>query len=370
MPTFPEYEQYDAVGLAELVAGGEISPLELVEAAIERIEKLNPALNAVIVKHYERARSIAAAGEIAGPFRGVPFLTKDLAMVAGDVASFGSVFFRDFRPDVTDEYQKRASAAGLISLGRTSSPEFGLLPTTEPILHGPTRNPWALERSSGGSSGGSAVATAARMVPMAHASDGGGSIRIPASACGVFGFKPSRGLMPRFPGSAADYLSVDLAVSRSVRDIAVLLDATHGAVPGSAYQAPGPQQPFSTAPGSGPRPLLIAFSTVDHRGAVASTDNIAAIDATAETLAELGHEVVEASPEIDGQALAEAFIVVWESLAESIFTIIMGEASKQRAGAILKRILGEWRAMKVIAWLDKRKSGRDGFEPFTWGLAD
>lgn len=370
MSSFPEYEQYDGVGLAELVRKGEVSAVELVEAAIDRIERLNPRLNAVVVKNYDRARSLAASNPRNGPFAGVPFLTKDLAMVAGDLTSFGSVFFREFRPEVTDEYQKRAAAAGLISLGRTSSPEFGLLPTTESTLHGPTRNPWDPEYSSGGSSGGSAAATAARMVPMAHASDGGGSIRIPASACGVFGFKPTRGLMPRFPGSAADYLSVDLAVTRTVRDTAVLLDATCGAVPGSVYQTAAPLHPFSAAPESNPRPLRIAFSTVDHRGAVASDDTVAAVTDAADTLAGLGHQLVEASPAIDGQALAEAFIVVWESLAESIFTIIMAEASKQRAGALLKATLGEWRAMKVIASLDKRKSGKAAFEPFTWALAD
>lgn len=368
--SFPEYEQFDAVGLAELVAKGEVTSSELVEAAIERVEELNPSLNVVIAKKYGQAREIASAAPPQGPFCGVPFLTKDLAMVEGDVASFGSVFFRDYRPEATDEYQTRTQQAGLISIGRTNSPEFGLLPTTEPQLHGVTKNPWDQTRSSGGSSGGAAAATAAGIVPMAHASDGGGSIRIPASACGVFGFKPSRGRMPRFPGSPADYLSLDLAVSRSVRDAATLLDATHGSVPGSTYHVPPPERPFAAEVGTDPRPMKIAYSIADFRGGVADPDCAGAVVTTADKLRSLGHEVVETAPAIDGQALAEAFMVVWQSLAESIFTAILEEVSKRRGGTMLRRVLGDWRTMKVVARLDKRKSGLDAFEPFTWGLAD
>ncbi len=370
MSTFEEYDSYDAVGLGELVAAGEVTSGELVETAIDRVEELNPALNAVIVKHYERARAQAAAGGHAGPFHGVPFLTKDLADVAGDVTSYGSVFFREYRPEMTDEYQLRTQRAGLISIGRTNSPEFGLLPTTEPVLHGPTRNPWDLGRSSGGSSGGSAAATAAGIVPLAHASDGGGSIRIPASACGVFGMKPSRGRMPRYPASPADYLSLDLGVSRTVRDTATLLDVTHGAVPGSAFRVPAPGATFASAVGQEPAPMRIAVATTDFRGLATDPDCIAAVEATASCLEEMGHTIEIAIPEVDGQSMAEAFLVIWESLAESIFTIILDEAEKRRAGAVLRRTLGDWRAMKLIARMDKRKSGRDAFEPFTWRLAD
>ena len=370
MGTFDEYDQFDAVGLAELVADGKVTPAELVETAIERVERLNPTLNAVIAKHYDQARQQAAGDDHPGPFGGVPFLTKDLAMVEGDVVSFGSVFFRDYRADITDEYQKRIRRAGFISIGRTNSPEFGLLPTTEPTLHGATRNPWDVGLSSGGSSGGAAAATAAGMVPMAHASDGGGSIRIPASACGVFGLKPSRGRMPRFPGSAADYLAVDLGVSRSVRDTASLLDVTHGSVPGAAYHAPRVERPFASALLSDPDPMRIAVATVDFRGQETDPECAAAVRATAAALEAMGHSIEEASPNVDGQSLAEAFLVVWGALAESIFTIILEEAGKRRAGAVLRRMLGDWRAMKMIARLDKRKSGRDGFEPFTWKLAE
>jgi Asp-tRNA(Asn)/Glu-tRNA(Gln) amidotransferase A subunit family amidase len=369
MPSLAEYEAHDALGLAELVAKGETTASELVEMAIAQVEELNPLLNAVVVKHYERARRRAASGPGSGPFGGVPFLTKDLAGVEGDVVSFGSVFFRNFRSPVTDEYQLRLERAGLISIGRTNSPEFGLLPTTEPVLHGPAHNPWALGRSTGGSSGGAAAATAAGIVPMAHASDGGGSIRIPASACGVFGMKPSRGRMPRYPESPADYLSVELAVSRSVRDLAVLLDATHGAVPGAAYHAPPPELSFASAVEEEPAPMRIAVASTDFRGKAADTDCREAVVVTSTALADLGHKVEEAGPVIDGQSMAEAFLVVWESLAESIFTTILAEAGRRRGGAVLKRLVGDWGAMKLIAWIDKRKSGRDAFESFTWDLA-
>jgi len=369
MGTFAEYESYDAVGLAELLERGEVTSSELIEAAIERAEELNPALNAVIAGHYERARRQAAADSHPGPFHGVPFLTKDLAAVGGDVVSFGSVFFRNFRSPVTDEYQSRIERAGLISIGRTNSPEFGLLPTTEPALYGPAHNPWALDRSTGGSSGGSAAATAAGIVPMAHASDGGGSIRIPASACGVFGLKTTRGRVPRYPESPADYLSVELGVSRSVRDLAVLLDATHGAVPGAEYRIPPPERTFASALGEVPEPRRIAVTTTDFRGKATSPECRDAVAATGAVLADLGHEVEEAAPAIDGQSMAEAFLVVWEALAESIFTTILTEVGKRRSGALLTRLLGDWRAMKFIAWVDKRKGGKDSFEPFTWGLA-
>lgn len=370
MKGFAEYESYDAVGLAELITSGQVTSSDLVAAAIDRAERLNPMLNAVVAEHYERARRRAASADSGGPFFGVPFLTKDLANVAGDVATYGSVFFRSYHPETTDEFQLRAERAGLISIGRTNSPEFGLLPTTEPTLHGPTRNPWDLDRSPGGSSGGSAAATAAGIVPMAHSSDGGGSIRIPASACGVFGMKPSRGRMPRYPASPADYLSADLAVSRSVRDSATLLDATHGSVSGSEFHAPTQPTSFAAAVAQDPEVMRIAFADIDFRGHVSSPECRDGVAETADLLDAMGHKVEQAGPRIDGQSMAEAFIVIWESLAESIFTLILTEASKRRAGRLARRLLGDWRAMRLIARIDRSKAGHESFEPFTWALAD
>jgi amidase len=370
MSGFAEYSQHDAVGLAGLVARGEVPAADLVEEAITRAEAVNPQLNSIIDEQYDRARSQARGELPTGPFTGVPFLIKDLAMVAGDRCSFGSVFFRDYRPEVTDEYIKRVLATGVVPIGRTNSPEFGLLPTTEPTLYGPTRNPWNPDFSAGGSSGGAAAAVAAGVVPMAHASDGGGSVRIPAAACGLFGLKPTRGRMPRYPGSPADYLSVDMAVSRSVRDTATLLDAVNGAAPGDRFVAPAPDGSYAAAVAVAPRRLRIAVATTDFRDRKVAPECVAAMEQTASLLNELGHEVIEARPDLDGQALAEAFLLVWGSLAESIFFVILDEAGKRRSGKMLRSLLGDWRAMRLIAWLDGRKAGRPAFEPFTWRLAD
>ncbi|MGB5169588.1 MAG: amidase family protein, partial [Acidimicrobiia bacterium] len=225
MKPFADYAQYDAVGLSGLVKDGDVHPLELVEAAAESLAATNPAVNAVIRERIDVARLEAASGGHDGPFGGVPILIKDLVAEEGAPVSFGSVFLRDYVATETSEFRHRITRAGFVDLGRTNTPEFGLLPTTEPVLHGPTRNPWDLSRSSGGSSGGAAAAVAAGSVPLAPASDGGGSNRIPASATGLFGLKPSRGRVPRRPGGTVDYLSTEHAVTRSVRDSAAFLDA-------------------------------------------------------------------------------------------------------------------------------------------------
>ncbi|HHC08722.1 MAG TPA: amidase, partial [Actinobacteria bacterium] len=226
MEGFDAYDRHDAVGLAELVRRREVHPRDLVLAAISRIEALDSTINAVVSRRFERALVEAEDVVLDGaPFAGVPILLKDLLVEEGEPVTFGSVFFRDHRGEVTGEFARRIRRAGFLRLGRTNTPEFGLLPTTEPILHGPTRNPWNLDHSPGGSSGGAAAAVAAGYLPLAQASDGGGSIRIPASCCGLVGFKPSRGLLPRSLASPADHLSVELAVSRTVRDTAAFFDA-------------------------------------------------------------------------------------------------------------------------------------------------
>ena len=235
----------DATALADLVRRGEVTAVELVEAAIERIERLNPALNAVITRMDDQARAAAAAhgaANKAAPFAGVPFLLKDLiAEYAGVAIAEGSRFLHGRCVSTHDsELVVRLKRAGAVIAGKTNTPEFGLLPTTEPALYGPTRNPWDTQRTTGGSSGGSAAAVAAGIVPMAHANDGGGSIRIPASCCGLFGLKPTRARNPMGPGygDAGSGLAVEHAVTRSVRDSAALLDATSGPAPGDPYFAP------------------------------------------------------------------------------------------------------------------------------------
>ena len=214
-----EFAQLDGLGQAELVRQKQVTPLELVNAAIARVEKLDPALNAVITKTFEQARKCAGEPVASGPFAGVPFLIKDLEPLKGVRLTYGSRFFKGNMAAHTAEVVARMEKAGLIVIGKTSTPEFGLLPTTESKLFGPTKNPWELAHSPGGSSGGAAAAVAAGLVPLAQASDGGGSIRIPSSCCGLFGLKVSRGRNPEAPGVKDDGLSVVHCVSRSVRDM-------------------------------------------------------------------------------------------------------------------------------------------------------
>ncbi|MFQ5554507.1 MAG: amidase [Acidimicrobiia bacterium] len=366
----PEYDTHDAVGLAGLVAAGDVKPVDLVEAALDRIERRNPKLNAVIRNDSDRA--LAAAREpvaAEAPFGGVPFLLKDLALEEGERTTFGSVFFRDFVAEDTSVLVRRMRSAGLISVGRTNTPEFGLLPTTEPVLWGATANPWDLAYSPGGSSGGAAAAVAAGIVPLAHGGDGGGSIRIPAANCGIFGLKPSRGRLPQYPPAPSDFLAVGGCVSRSVRDTAVFLDATAGAVPGSRWSLAAPPKPFRDAAATDPAPLRVAMLGTDLHGGPLHAECAAALRVTSALLEDLGHHVTEVRPRFDAEAMEDAFLVVWAALAASIFQLILAEAETRRGGRFVRRRLGDWRAMQLITRLDRRKSGLDSFEPFTWGLA-
>lgn len=307
-----EFAPLDATAQAALVRRGEVAPIELVEAAIARIERRNPVLNAVVTKMYDEARRIARGSLPAGPFSGVPFLLKDsLASYAGARMTSGSRLLRGRVAGHDSKLVSRFKRAGLIVLGKTNCAEFGLLPTTEPALFGPTRNPWNPERTPGGSSGGSAAAVASGMVAMAHGSDGGGSIRIPASCCGVFGLKPTRARNPHGPDytDVHSRLVVEHALTRSVRDSARLLDATSGADLGDPYCAPPPQRPFLQEVGAAPGRLRIAFSaqtlTVVHPDCVSALHDAAAL------CAELGHEVNEAQPPLDYQRATRAFTTLW-----------------------------------------------------------
>jgi amidase len=311
-----EIAPLDATAQADLVRRGEVTPLELVEAAIQRIERLNPELNAVVTPMFERGRE-AARGELPeGPFRGVPFLLKDLSAAwAGVRMTSGSAFLQDFVAPVDSVLVQRYRAAGLVFLGKTNCPEFGFLPTTEPRLFGPTRNPWDLARTPGGSSGGSAAAVASGMVPIAHGNDGGGSIRIPASCCGLVGLKPTRARITQAPllGDVMGGLVVDHALTRSVRDSAALLDATHGPAPGDPYSAPPPARPFLDEVGADPGRLRIAWSARNPIGAPVHEDCARAVEEAAVLCQELGHQVEEAAPELDGELLYESFLAVWLS---------------------------------------------------------
>ncbi|MFQ5924455.1 MAG: amidase [Dehalococcoidia bacterium] len=306
----------DATAQAELVRQREVKAIELMDAAIERIERLNPTLNAVVTTMYEQART-AASGELPpGSFAGVPFLLKDLLASCGGVRmTLGSTYLCDFVPDHDSELVARLKRAGLIILGKTNTPEFGILPTTEPRLFGPSCNPWNTGRTTGGSSGGSAAAVAAGLVPMAHGGDGGGSIRIPASCCGVFGLKPTRGHNPLGPdfGDIISGLVVEHAITRSVRDSAALLDATSGPAVGDPYRAPPPPRPFLQEVGADPGRLRIAYTAEAATVAPVHADCVSAVRDAAKLCADLGHEVVEAAPAYPGDLVIQAFITLWSA---------------------------------------------------------
>jgi len=306
----------DATAQAELVREKEVKPIELVESAIERAERLNPTLNAVVTPMYDIARE-AAKGELpSGHFTGVPFLLKDiLATYAGVPMASGSAFSKGYVPKRDSELVARQKAAGLIIMGKTNTPEFGILPTTEPRAFGPTLNPWNTERTAGGSSGGSAAAVAAGIVPMAHANDGGGSIRIPASCCGLFGLKPTRARNPLGPavGDVMGGMVVEHCVSRSVRDSAALLDATSGPDAGAPYWAPPPERPFLEEVGVPPGRLRIGFTTGIQNGTPVHEDCRKAVLDAARLCEELGHLVDEYAPDIDNRAVAGPFITVWSA---------------------------------------------------------
>ena len=304
----------DATAQAELVRKKQIKPEELLDGAIERIERLNPQLNAVVLPMFEQARAAIAAGLPEGPFTGVPFMLKDLgAMYAGVVQTQGSGFLKHFVSPLDSELTTRYKAAGLVICGKTNTPEFGLVPTTEPRLFGAAHNPWNLNHTTGGSSGGSAAAVASGMVPFAHANDGGGSIRIPASCCGLFGLKPTRARVTQGPliGDIMSGLTIEHCVSRSVRDSAALLDATAGWVPGDPYVAPPPERPYVQEIGAGPGRLRVAFTTSTPYGPPLHDDCIAAVKDTVSLLTDLGHDVEEASPPVPGEQLIQSFTELW-----------------------------------------------------------
>ncbi len=313
MAAFLEYHKYDGLGLAELVRTKQVTPVELVEEAISRIEVHNPKINAVIYKMYDQARATAKGELCGGPFKGVPFLLKDLhATYAGAPTSSGNRLLKDIPISYDSEIVHRFKSAGLIILGKTNSPEFGLVPYTEPGVFGPTRNPWDLNRTPGGSSGGSAAAVAARMVPMAHGSDGGGSIRIPASCCGILGLKPSRGRVPTGPdrGEMWRGFSIEHVLTRSVRDSAAILDTIAGADTGAPYAAPPQGRSFLQEVSTGPGHLRIAFTAHPLVGHTVHDDCKKGLEATVRLLQQLGHELIEAKPKIEVEAFAVAFLTI------------------------------------------------------------
>ncbi len=327
----PEYSTHDALSLADLVHRREVTPLELVEACIERIERVDGRISAIVARLYERAREDANKPIGDGAFRGVPFLVKDLVQpVEGAPFVRGSRFFADDVAREDGELIKRYRRAGLLLVAKTKTPELGLTPFTEPALQGPARNPWNLDHITGGSSGGSAASVAAGIVPMAHGGDGGGSIRIPASCCGLFGLKPTRGRTPAPPDAGEGWLglALDHAITRSVRDSAALLDETLGMGPGDPYDAPATRGPFLAEVARAPGKLRIALCKAPLLPADPHPDVLAAVDDAAQLCASLGHHVEEAVPPIDPeQAAVDLITVVGVAMATDIAA---AEAEKGR----------------------------------------
>jgi amidase len=291
-----EYGEFDALGLAGLVRSGQVSAAELLDEALARTAAVNPQINAVVHLMEHRAREAIEAGLPEGPFRGVPFLIKDLMTAyAGEPMRCGSRLFREFVPPADEELTRRYKASGLVIFGKTNTPELGVTNVTEPELFGPTRNPWDLDRTPSGSSGGSAAAVAARIVPAANANDGGGSIRTPASNCALVGLKPSRGRNPTGPQAPDVWWGFigEHVVTRTVRDCAALLDATCGAYAQQLMRLPAPTRPYLEETLSEPGRLRIAFSFDPGLGRTLHPENRKGLETTAATLAGLGHEMVE-----------------------------------------------------------------------------
>jgi amidase/6-aminohexanoate-cyclic-dimer hydrolase len=325
---FREYSNYDGMGLAELVRKKQVSASELLDEAIARTAKVDPQINAVVVKHYDYAERQIDKGLPVGPFTGVPFLLKDLDILKGTRTTFGASVYNDDVADHTGTLAQRFLNTGVTIFGKSASPEFGLMPTTESRLHGPTRNPWNLAHSSGGSSGGAAAAVAARILPVAHASDGGGSIRIPASASGVFGLKPTRARNPLGPdrGEGWSGFSCGHVVSISVRDSAAMLDAIQGREPSSPYVAPAPERPFIEEVGRDPGRLRIAYTDKSPYGETIDPEIAAATLEVARLLAGLGHHVEERAPALAADPAAVMGTIVAANTALNV------RLAKQRFG--------------------------------------
>jgi len=350
--TAEETRWLDATAQAELVRSGEIKPGELVAHAVERAGRLNPQINAIIHEFYSEAVETADQAPD-GPFTGVPFLFKDLgAVLAGQPLHMGTRFLKelDFRAPVDTYLGARFRDAGLVTIGKTNTPELGILPTTEPLAYGATKNPWNLGHSPGGSSGGSAAAVAAGIVPVAHANDGGGSIRIPASCCGLVGLKPSRARTSQGPlvGDTMSGLVEELVVARSVRDVAGVLDAVHGLAPGDPYTAPAPLRPYRDELIAEPGPLRIGLTSTPYIDLEADPEVQVAVGAAAKMLTDLGHEVDEQTPEAPAASSglpdpAQTFMARW--------------------------YVGQTLTFQQLEMVTGRSIGPDDVEPLTWEMA-
>lgn len=357
MSSFAEYARYDAIGLAELIRRRQVSTAEVLEAAIARIERLNPSINAIIRPMYGQARKQVARGLPNGPLAGAPYALKDLGALYVGVPTTNSsrLCASDPPADHHSTITERLLSAGLVIVGKASTPEMGLCMTTEPVLHGPTRNPWNMAYSAGGSSGGSGAAVSSCMVPAAHGSDGGGSLRVPSSNGGLFGYKPTRARTPAGPdmGEGWSGLSIEHAVTRSVRDSAAILDATQGPAPGDPYAAPQRDRPFLSEMGEDPGRLRIALTTKGKLGETIDPECTQAAKNAARLCESLGHEVVEAAPDYDAEAVRWALKIIITSNMANVLAMV-GRARERPVGdGEVERVTWQW------AEEGKRMSGAD-----------
>lgn len=369
--TFSEYAERDAVGLAELVKSQQVTPKELWDVAVAGIEKLNPKVNAVIDRWFNRGLRAIESGLPQGFFHGVPFLIKDMLDVKGTHMTMASVMLADYICQHTHELIKRLESSGLVILGRTNMSELGLVPITEPVMYGPTHNPWDFTRSPGGSSGGSAAAVAAGMVPMAYAADGGGSIRIPSAACGVFGLKPSRGRNPQECDDDPDGFVVHHVISRSVRDSAAILDVTQGARPTDRWQLNSPSRTFLEMIREDPKPLRLGFCVKDFMNHPAAFGCADAIRKTARLCEQLGHQVEEISWSIDGEAFFRGFKVLWAYGVGFFFRRVQEELQRdERIPKAAKKLFQMRRAFDLFTTTWDLRLAKPRLEPFTRRMAD
>lgn len=359
-----DYVTYDALGLAELVRSGRVSPRELLEEAIATVAERNPALQAVVTEMYDEARAEITAGLPAGPFAGVPFLLKDLrAAYAGVPTTSGSRYWVDNVPDADSETVRRFRRAGLVIFGKTNTPEFGCCPSTEGALFGATQNPWRAGFSAGGSSGGSGASVVAGMVPAAHGSDGGGSLRIPASCCGAFSLKPTRGRVPAGPtyGEAWNGLSTEGVITRTVRDSAAMLDAVSGPAPGDPYWAPPPDRPYAEEVVRPPGRLRVAVQREALNGAPVHGDCVEAVERAASALSDLDHDVVDAVPSYDVKAMGDAFTLLIAANVQAGLDNYAEDTGRSPAPGDLEHVVG------VLSKIGHDRTAAD-FVRATWAM--
>ncbi len=360
-----DYVRHDAMGLVELVRTRRATAAEILDVAFRAIAEVNPRLNAVVEVTESHARQLLLRALPDGKLRGAPFLIKDSLERTGLKASWGCTLAKENISKRTHEVARRIDDAGLLTIGRTNMSELGLLPSTEGALHGPAHNPWDTTLSPGGSSGGAAAAVAAGIVPCAHAEDGGGSIRIPASACGLWGLKAGRGRLPQEPWDSPDAFVMHGVVSRTVRDSALMLDVLAGARPFDRWQAPPPRGSYLEAASRDPKPLRIGFTTRTILGDESHPDCCDAVDQAARLFAAFGHDVEEVRVELDGEAFAAHFTTIWAMATGYFIRAALETMTPMNVPPAVRRVMVDPNVFSAIAWATNASQGLPPLERMT-----